>query len=113
MSNAHSENLRPEPSDTKVFFSALAWVGAILIFGVIVLIAYGPNQGLNPYDAGADERTKIKTEVFAAQEKLATQYQWADQAAGKVRIPLDRAKELTLADLQASNAAKLAANPAQ
>ncbi|KAF0093008.1 MAG: hypothetical protein E1N59_3265 [Puniceicoccaceae bacterium 5H] len=111
MSNAHSDIHHPEPSDRKVLFSAIGWVGVILIFAVIVLIAFsGERGGTNSIEAGADARYQIKSEVFAAQNNLATHYQWTDQANNKVRVPLDRAKEITLAELQATNQQKLEGN---
>ncbi|MDP0498542.1 MAG: hypothetical protein Q7P63_00425 [Verrucomicrobiota bacterium JB022] len=113
MSNAHTDIHQPEPSDRKILFSAIGWVGVILLFGVIVLIAYGPNQGTNSIEAGGDARLQIKREVFAAQNKLATGYVWVDQANGQVRVPIERAKALTLQQLQAENQQKLEGNAAQ
>lgn len=47
----------------------------------------------------------------AGEQTRLSQYQWADQKAGVVRLPLKRAAELTLRDWKTRAAAPAAADP--
>jgi hypothetical protein len=44
-------------------------------------------------------RHETLTELRAADQKLAGQYGWADKEKSKVRIPIDRAMELTVKEI--------------
>lgn len=92
--------VEPEPSDRRVLFSAIGWVGVLLLFGLIVLVSYGGNRGQSPGLIDADARFQIKEERLAAQQRLTDTYEWVNQEQGVVRIPLSRAMELTLRDYQ-------------
>ncbi len=95
-------SLDPEPSDRKALYSALGWVGVIFIFVVIVLIAWAPGRSEDLSEIHREERFRIKNEVVAEQERLATSYEWVNESEGVVRIPLERAMEITVAEYQAS-----------
>lgn len=102
--SAHS-SLPPEPSDRKLLFSAIAWVGVILIFVFIVIIAYVLPQRQSRDYGGAlydDVRTEIRDKVFSSQEQAANAYRWVNQGQGVVRIPIERAKGLIVEELQAA-----------
>lgn len=96
---AHSP-LAPEPSDRRVLLSAVAWVGVIFVFLFIVLIAYVPNRAAAIDAKDVEARTQIRARVDAEQEKKATTYDWINQAEGQVRLPIDRARELIVAELK-------------
>jgi hypothetical protein len=45
------------------------------------------------------ERAERLEELQAKESDAASNYQWIDESAGVVRLPLDRAMELTLKEL--------------
>src|ERR1700758_2883526 len=79
------------------------WLGVILLlalFGVIVLAVVGPAPRGDNYEqkrAQAREE-KLKT-LREADTKELTAYGWIDKTKGVVRLPIDRAMELTVAEL--------------
>ena len=79
------------------------WLGVILLlalFGVIVLAVVGPAPRGDNYEqkrAQAREE-KLKT-LREADSKELTAYGWIDKTKGVVRLPIDRAMELTVAEL--------------
>ena len=79
------------------------WLGVILLlalFGVIVLAVVGPAPRGDNYEqkrAQAREE-KLKT-LREADTKELTAYGWIDKNKGVVRLPIDRAMELTVAEL--------------
>jgi hypothetical protein len=103
-SHPASSSLSPEPSDRKVLYSAIGWVGVILLFALIVLIAYVPNRDQAPGADANETRLAIRQDVDSTQQKLITSYEWIDQAAGTVRIPVDRAMALVVEELSSENA---------
>jgi len=100
---AHSP-LAPEPSDRKVLYSAIAWIGVIFMFLFIVLITYVPNRSGAISEEDIKARQQILAQVDADQEKKATTYQWINETGGQVRLPIDRARELIVPELQATQA---------
>ncbi len=71
-------------------------------FGLIVAVVFGAMTRGSNYE---EERGKARAEKLktarAEWTKAAETYGWVDQAKGVARIPVTRAMELTLADLQA------------
>lgn len=102
MSNPHQshEQLDPEPSDRKALFSALGWLGVFFLFALIVVIAYLPNRAASQYEVDRQARFEIKRDLDARQERLATTYDWVNRNDGVVRIPIERAMELTVRELR-------------
>ena len=88
-----------------MLFSAVAWVGVIFIFVLIVLVAYVPNRSDDLDAANVKARIAIKHLVSAKQEKKATTYQWIDESKGAVRLPIARARELVVNELKTSTSA--------
>src|SRR4026209_523966 len=79
------------------------WLGIVLLFalfGVIVLAIIGPSPRSSDY-----EETRAKTRVENLKtlreeaDKALTTYAWVDKNKGVARIPIERAMELTVADL--------------
>ena len=99
MDSSHS-SLPPEPSDSKALFSALGWLGVIFTFALIVAITYLRNPSDDLDALYVQERLQIKAQVQADQTKNATTYQWINQGEGQVRLPIERGKELLLAELR-------------
>jgi len=80
-----------------------AWLGVVLLFfvvGFIVLAVVGPSNRTNDYEQKrADERMK-KLKTQREQDAAAlTGYAWVDKNKGTVRIPIERAMEMAMADL--------------
>src|SRR6516162_3073082 len=79
------------------------WLGIVflfILFGLIVLAVIGPSPRGSDYE---EARAKKRIERLKAlreenQKDLAT-YAWVDKNKGVTRIPIDRAMELTVADL--------------
>lgn len=94
------EQLR-EVAQTRAPFST--WVGVVAlfaIFGVIVLAIIGPSPRSDDYEqkrAKAREE-KLKT-LHEENAKALTTYGWIDKAKGTVRVPIEQAMQLTVADL--------------
>jgi hypothetical protein len=100
----------PNDEDTLVHpeqprFLLSAWLWAVLLFvffGVIVVIAFAAMPRGSTYE---EDRAKTRAErLKTAQEewnKTAESYGWVDKDKGVAHIPIRRAMELELADLQA------------
>jgi hypothetical protein len=99
------------PEQPRFMFSAWLWAVTLFIFfGVIVLISFSAmHRGSDYEEARAKARMeKLKTAREEAAKALTT-YGWIDKAKGAAHIPIDRAMELTLADLRTKK--PTAANP--
>ena len=79
------------------------WVGIVLLFalfGVIVLAIIGPAPRGSSYE---ETRAKKRVETLKTTRdeaaKALTTYGWIDKNKGVAHIPIDRAMELTLAEL--------------
>jgi hypothetical protein len=97
MSDAHSSATAPEG---KGSFTAtlLAAVGGFSIFLLILAVAYLPNKAA-PAGEGVKtpaERKAALAELRGKEHSAATSYGWIDKDKGVVRLPLDRAVELTI-----------------
>jgi hypothetical protein len=96
------------------------WVGIVclfVVFGVIVFAIIGPMpRGSNYEQTRAQKRMeRLKTLREESQKELTT-YAWVDKNKGVARIPIDRAMELTVADLAKNTpapAGPIATPPAQ
>ena len=79
------------------------WLGIVCLFGlfgIIVLAVIGPSSRTSDYE---ETRAKKRMERLKAlqeeNQKELTTYTWVDKNKGVARIPIDRAMELTVADL--------------
>ncbi len=79
------------------------WVGVVLLFalfGVMVVAVIGPGPRGDTYERmRAEERVKKLKDARDEDAKALTSYAWVDKNKGTVRLPIDRAMELTVADL--------------
>jgi hypothetical protein len=79
------------------------WVGVVLLFalfGVIALAVIGPTpRGDNYEQMRAEARAKKLKDARDEESKALTSYAWIDKNKGTVRLPINRAMELTVADL--------------
>jgi hypothetical protein len=80
-----------------------AWFGIVLLFalfGVIVLAIIGPTpRGSDYEEARAKKRMESLKTLREEADKALTTYGWVDKNKGVARIPIERAMELTVADL--------------
>jgi len=91
------------PSKPSFGLTLLAAIGGFVIFLVILLVVYLPRQPA-PLGDGiktTEQRKTALAELRANEAKVATGYAWADKSKGVVQLPLDRAIELTLRDIEA------------
>jgi len=100
MSNSSQKLDLSEPSNSRVLLSALAWMGVFGVFVVIVLITYGQTPSVDVEEVNAEERLSIRNEVEATQTRLVDAYEWVNQTEGVVRIPVERAEDLVLSELE-------------
>jgi hypothetical protein len=88
----------------KNFWVTLAAViGGFAIFALILFIAYLPQKApkLPEGSKTPQERAAALADLRAKEKDAATRYGWVDQATGVVRLPTDRAVELTIQELNA------------
>ena len=97
MSN-HSES--NEPSKKSYAVSVATFCGVLLLFLLIITVAYLPNMPQSVNEDIIKERKAKLAEVNAKQRELVTSYEWVDKAENVVRIPVERAMQLTVKDLQ-------------
>jgi len=90
-----------------------AWLGIVLLFlffGVFVLVLIGLSPRGNNYEAKrAEQRLETLKKVQAEANTELRSYAWVDKNKGVVRIPIDRAMELTVTAL--AQKAPAPANP--
>ena len=97
---ADAESLR-QVAQSRAPFSA--WLGIMFLFalfGVIVLAIIGPSpRGDNYEQTRAKKRFEILKTEREEDTKALTTYAWIDKTKGSVRIPIERAMQLTAAEL--------------
>jgi hypothetical protein len=79
------------------------WFGIVLLFvlfGVIVLAIIGPApRGSDYEETRAKKRVENLKTLREEADKALTTYGWIDKNKGVARVPIERAMELTVADL--------------
>jgi uncharacterized protein (DUF58 family) len=79
------------------------WFGIVLLFalfGVIVLAIIGPSPRSSDYEeTRAKKRVENLKTLREETDKALTTYGWIDKNKGVARVPIERAMELTVADL--------------
>src|SRR5216110_385344 len=79
------------------------WLGVVLLFiffGVIVLAVIGPSPRGSDYEqTRAKKRVERLKTLREESHKELTTYAWVDKNKGVARIPIDRAMEVTVAEL--------------
>jgi hypothetical protein len=79
------------------------WLGIVclfVLFGLIVLAVIGPSPRTSDYEeARAKKRMERLKTLHEENQKELTTYAWVDKNKGVARIPIDRAMEVTVADL--------------
>ncbi|MEM1222490.1 MAG: hypothetical protein AAGH40_06970 [Verrucomicrobiota bacterium] len=85
-------------------FTFLGILGAILIFALLLFIAYLPNRPVPADQAVVEERQLKADEARAAGKAKLTGYEVINAEAGTVRIPIEEAIELTMKEYSATDA---------
>jgi hypothetical protein len=98
---ADTESPRPIAQVRAPFSAWLAVILLFVLFGAIVWVVIGPSRRGTDYE---EKRAKIRIEKLKAlreeNAKDLNSYAWVNKAKGVVRIPIERAMELTVAELQ-------------
>jgi hypothetical protein len=100
MESAPHSTAPREKSIWPMFAGAFA-LFVLFALGVQWILRSGDPASFDEEAIRAKERYEILAKIDEENKTLTTGYAWADQAKGLVRIPLDRAMELTLAKLSA------------
>ncbi|MGI8957233.1 MAG: hypothetical protein ACR2II_10020 [Chthoniobacterales bacterium] len=95
------------PEQPRFLLSAWLWAVVLFVFfGAIVAITFGAMHRGSVYE---DERAKTRTEKLkTAREEWNAKlnhYGWVDKDKGVAHIPIDRAMQIELADLQSKKPA--------
>ena len=79
------------------------WLGIVCLFalfGLIVLAVIGPSPRTSDYEEARAKKRMEKLKALREEtQKDLTTYAWIDKNKGAARIPIDRAMEVTVADL--------------
>src|ERR1700730_1406609 len=78
------------------------WFGVVLLFalfGIIVLTVIGPSPRGDTYEQKRATTRVEKLKAVQEEAKSLTSYGWIDKNKGVARIPIERAMELTVAEL--------------
>lgn len=91
-----------EVSTTNRLFTFIGGIGAILIFAIILYVAYLPNRP-SPVDQAVNDARQAKAdEARAAGLSKLSGYTVINAEAGTVRIPINQAMEQTVAEYSAA-----------
>jgi hypothetical protein len=75
----------------------------ILLFLGLVALLVAQREHVQTHDEGSKEqRLKNLVDLNGENEKILTQYHWVDKTKGAVGIPIDRAMNLVLTEMQAN-----------
>lgn len=73
----------------------------VLLFAGFGIFLVSQGQGIpNVEEVNAQTRLKNLADLNSENEKVLTQYRWVDKSKGVVGIPIERAMDLVLAQLQ-------------
>src|SRR5690242_17635073 len=97
---ADTEQIRKQTQSPAPFST---WFGVVLLmflFGAIAVAIVGPAPRGDTYEQQrAQNREKKLKDLRDEDAKALTSYSWIDKNKGSVRIPIERAMQLTVADL--------------
>jgi hypothetical protein len=97
---AAEESLRQIAQSRAPFSAWLGILALFALFGVIVLAVVGPAPRGDSYEqARAKKRADNLKTLRDEDVKALTTYSWVDKNKGTARIPINRAMELTVAEL--------------
>lgn len=79
--------------------SALGVLGTIAVFAILVLLIYGLGGDKNEVVIESGEFPLSAAELRTTEKATLASYAWVNQEQGIVRVPVDRAKELVIQEL--------------
>src|SRR6202047_2102427 len=95
-----AEDRRKSKSSTPMIITALAMV---LLFCGFAFFLVSQGQSIpNVEEVKAQARLKNLADLNSENQKALTQYHWVDKSKGVVGVPIERAMELVLAELQSN-----------
>lgn len=107
---ADAEQIRQRIQSPAPFSTWLGVVLLLLVFGAIAVAIIGPAPRGDTYEQQrAQDRAKKLKDLHDEDAKALTTYAWIDKNKGTVRVPIERAMELTVAEL--ANKKPTAAGP--
>jgi hypothetical protein len=107
---ADTEQIRQQVQSPAPFSTWLGIVLLMLLFGVMTVVIVGPAPRGDTYEQQrAQNREKKLKDLRDEDAKALTAYAWIDKNKGTVRLPIERAMQLTVADL--ANKKPTAAGP--
>lgn len=86
----------------NIVASAVAVTGGLVIMVIIAAIAYLPNRPDTVARPGlsSEERRQVLEEKQTRSEREMTRYGWINRGEGRVRLPIDRAMELAVHEIE-------------
>jgi hypothetical protein len=93
-----------ERSSTAAYLVTI--LGSFLIIAGLVWVMQQYTKPAPVNTGRSAERKKFQTEIRAAEADALHNYAWQDQGKGLVRLPIERAKELTLQEYKNPAAAR-------
>src|SRR5689334_4844949 len=97
---ADAEQIRQRVQSPAPFST---WLGVVLLmiaFGALAVAIIGPAPRTDRYEEQrAEARMKKLKDLHDEDAKALSGYTWIDKSKGTVRLPIERAMELTVADL--------------
>ncbi len=107
---ADTEQIRQQVQSPAPFSTWLGVVLLMFLFGAISIAIIGPAPRGDTYEQQrAQNREKKLKDLRDEDAKALTSYAWIDKNKGTVRLPIERAMELTAAEL--ANKKPIAAGP--
>lgn len=90
-----------QPRTARLGLGFLWGVVGFSLIGIIAVISKSGDGRVDEYEQQrAENRLKTRLELEEAANKKLSEYAWVNKEKGIVGIPIDRAMELTVADLQ-------------
>lgn len=90
-----------ETAHSNPTLSILGAIGSLLIFAIIMFLAYLPLRPERTDASIRNERIERFSEHRAKEKSLAQNYRWVNEQSGVVRIPIERAMQLAVDRLNA------------
>src|ERR1700736_5644330 len=107
---ADPEQIRQRIQSPAPFSTWLGVVLLLLVFGAIAIAIIGPAPRGDTYEQQrAQDRAKKLKDLRDEDAKALTTYAWVDKNKGTLRVPIERAMELTVSEL--ANKKPAAAGP--
>ena len=92
--------------NTRCGVYAVALIGALLIMAGLVWLMRYYTATPSLFAERSAERMQVRAEFDAANTPIVNTYDWQDQTRGIIRIPVDRAVDLTVQEWQNPKAAR-------